>query len=319
MQFFFADHNWIDRFVQSQSAALKKLGITDIVGISRGGIFPALLCAYELDLPNIHLLRFDRETQTPHWQGYAELTAQSRVLLCEDFSGSGQTLSACLDYIQQFTQHCHVFTISHFNGSRIKPDFGHYFGDVIAIYPWERHSVNPEERNNYRLHRKHIKKDSEYFKYGSDLDGIFLPDIHEQLYHSDLPEALRQRAALAPYDSSLFPPLEFPSMTIITGRPNCDYDVTQQWLNTHGIAFTKLLMRDPAAIDFLPEDDHYTKAEKSAKAKAEHILVEGITHFYESDPLQAMSLANMLPMVRVFWWNNALIMRKLINIDTVTE
>jgi hypothetical protein len=164
--------------------------------------------------------------------------------------------------------------------------------------------VNQSFREFYTKTHSQPHPDSHYYRYGSDLDGVFLPDIPDRLYQEHLEAALHQRHQLAPFDASLFPPKGHEDWIIVTGRPLVDESVTHEWLSQHGIPYQSLKMRDTALIDFSAGDDHYTKAEKSAQAKADHIRAEGISHFYESDPLQATLLASWLPMVRIFWWNN---------------
>ena len=319
MKYFFADYNWIERQFDNNREALRALGITDVVGVSRGGIYPATLAAFALDLPGIHLLNYDRSSNAVEWQGYRGLSKDSVVLLCEDVAGEGQTFKHCIEFIREKTQHLHTLTIYHSTGSAVKPDFGYDAGDVSCIFPWERYFINPQARLEWKEFRKQSKPDTEYFKYGSDMDGVFLPDIDDSLYQTDLPRALRERSKLKPYDAALFPDIPLAETTIISGRPTGDQTTTEVWLKEHAIDVQEVVLRNEREIDFLPGDDHYTKAEKAAISKSQSILRLGITHYYESDPLQSILIANKVPMVRVCWWNNALMVRKWITATSAQQ
>jgi hypoxanthine phosphoribosyltransferase len=315
MQYFFTDYNWIERQISLHSEKIKQLGITDVVGVGRGGIYPALLAAFILDLPKIHIINYDRNSSEINWQGYRQIDSNSVVLLCEDVAGDGNTLVDCFSYIKEKTDSLYTLTICHDVKSKITPDFSCNFDDIICIFPWERYSFNPDARNEYKKNRKLSKNDSEYYKYGSDLDGIFLPDIDDSLYHENLEKALKDRALLKPYSKEIFPKSNNIPFVIISGRPKCDTEVTKNWLINNKIEFSELFLRDNETIDFKTSDDHYTKAERSAESKAIHIKQLGITHYFESDPLQALLIADKLPMVKVCWWNNKLMVRKWVNAE----
>lgn len=320
MEYFFCDYNWIERSIDSNASQLKALGVTDIVGISRGGIIPAFMAAQILDKPNIHLLNYNRKTREVQPQFSGQISAESTALLCEDVVGQGNTMLDCLAYLKGKVKKVITLSVVYFKASAMRPDFG-YYNDSSKYYvlPWERHVFNPAFRENHRINGYHEKSDSGYFVYGADLDGIFLPDIEEQLYQTDLQEALRQRAKLEAYESTLFPTDFNQNWIIVTGRPSDGQSHAEEWLKRHGIACAKLLMRDNASIGFTPHDNSHLKAERTAKAKAEHIQREGITHFYESDLLQATLIASLLPMIRVCWWNNALNVRKWITAEDIVH
>lgn len=315
MQHFFCDYNWIERKISAYAARLQTLGVTDIVGVSRGGIFPATIAAFELGIKNIHLLNYCRDNKLVTAQFYRPINETSVVLLCEDVAGDGNTLVDCIKYLEQFNCKIYVLTIAHFNGSKIIPDFSFDFGEIISVFPWERFSVNHQAKNEWRLNRKLSKADADYYQYGSDLDGVFLPDVEDRIYHENLALALDMRKKLTPYESEHFPPIDLSKAHIVTGRPICDYDVTVEWLNKHNIAFEALHMRDTNEIDFTAADDHYVKSEKSALSKVQHIYRLGLTHYYESDPLQATLIAKMLPFIKVIWWNNKLNVRQLVSLE----
>jgi hypoxanthine phosphoribosyltransferase len=312
MEYFFADYNWIERKILSYSKKLKSLGITDVVGISRGGIFPASVAAFELDIKKIHLINFDRKTENIEEQLHRPITKDSIVLLCEDVAGSGITLQKCYEYIKAKTDRVYILTIYHDKLSRIIPEFSEDFGDIESFLPWDRYRFNKDSVSEYKNNRILSKNETDYYKFGSDLDGVFLPDIDDKLYQENLQEALKERAKINPYPKEHLPDFNGKKFTIITGRPSCDFEITKNWLEENQIEYEKLLMRDEKIIDFSAFDDHYTKSQKSAESKALNIKENGITHYFESDPLQSTLIACKLPMVKVYWWNNKLMVRKLL-------
>jgi hypoxanthine phosphoribosyltransferase len=314
-EYFFTDYNWIERKVYAHAAELKALGITDIVGISRGGIFTAFLAAQILDINGIHLLNYDRRTRKAELQPCREIAQDAVVLLCEDVAGDGHTLADCMGALKGKVETIHTLVVSHFNRSTVTPDFG-YYSEKICVFPWERHRINAQSHRDHKSGGP-IKADSDYFIYGADMDGIFLPDIPDLQYQQNLAAALIERAELMPYDASLFPTGFGEDWIIVSGRPSIDISVTQDWLRKHNISCRKVLLRDEAAIDFPAHVDHYVKSEKSAQSKIVHILAQGITHFYESDPLQAIIIAAEAPFVRVCWWNTHWQIRKWITADSI--
>ncbi|TAF15377.1 MAG: hypothetical protein EAZ74_01985 [Alphaproteobacteria bacterium] len=313
--YFFCDYNWIERKVLAWEQHLRTLGITDIVAIARGGIVPATMLCFALDLPKIHILNVDRAHNRLEEQYHRPLTPQSVVLLCEDVAGDGQTLVRCVQHLKQQAGKVYTLTIHHFDGSTMRPDFSDDFGHRIGIFPWERFRVNPKMIDEYREHRRLSKSDSAYYRYGCDLDGVFLPDIDEAIYQHHLEDALAMRAHLLPYPANVLPPIDMSRAMIITGRPHCDREVTEQWLVTHQIAYQKLLMRDPEMYAIQPYDDPAHKAQQAANMKIFWIKEQHITHFFESDPLQATLIARALPYVRVMWWNNVTHDRYVVSVE----
>lgn len=317
MKYFFTDYNWIEQQVFLHEKKLKTLGITHIFYISRGGLFPAHLASQMLGINAVHPLYYDRPSRNVSAVFPADFSKDSRVLLCEDVAGDGLTLSDCLDFVRAHAGFVKTLTICSFKGSRIVPDFSCYTDEVIGLFPWERHTMNDELRATYRKLRVQEKKDFEYFKYGSDLDGIFLPDMPAHGYQKDLQNTLAARAKLPPYPPELHPEKSQNGWHIITARPEEDRQVTEQWLAAHNIHFEKLMMRDASRFVMVAGDDPHMLAEKAAAVKIAHIKAEGITHFYESESLQAILIAAGLPMTRVYWWDNHQNVRKLISASTL--
>ncbi|MGH6857288.1 MAG: hypothetical protein ACRECP_06525 [Methylocella sp.] len=176
----------------------------------------------------------------------------------------------------------------------------------------ERYIVNLEIRETYVQGHAQAHEDSAYFKYGADVDGIFFPNLPDSDYETDLERTLRKRMDLLPYPFNLRPEKNHRGWHIVSGQPITDQQITEHWLKTHNIPFEKALLHDPEVIDIAVTDGPYDKAKMVGAAKTMHIRAEGITHFCESDPVQAILIAAKSPMTRICWWNNQLKIRKLI-------
>jgi hypothetical protein len=139
-----------------------------------------------------------------------------------------------------------------------------------------------------------MANDHEYATYAIDLDGILLPDIPSRRYEADLEAALNERDALQPFDT--MPAIDIDNArAVVTGRPITDRARTEAWLERHGFGHLELVMRAPATHD-------HTSAGAAAH-KAQAALRLGITHFIESDPGQAILIAQQAPLLRVIWWD----------------
>jgi hypothetical protein len=136
--------------------------------------------------------------------------------------------------------------------------------------------------------------DHHYATYAIDLDGILLPDVPLARYDEDLAAALAERDALLPFE--VLPGIDLQRVrTIITGRPELDRARTETWLERHGFGHMQLVMRAPGTHDESPAG--------AAAHKASAALAGGVTHFVESDPVQALLIAQQAPLLRVIWWD----------------
>jgi hypothetical protein len=184
--------------------------------------------------------------------------------------------------------------------SRIQPDYGLDGRGYFLLLPWERHAHTEAYRATWQRTQAgtqgRIGEDHEFAVYGIDLDGILLPDLPDEHYQADLPSALQMRDDLLPFQ----PPPQIPlqrAKAVITGRPEADRARTLSWLDRHGLLLPHLVMRNPERHDDTPE--------QVAAHKAEAAVALACTHFVESNPVQAIYIAQHAPLLRVIWWDAA--------------
>lgn len=264
-----------------------EMGFDAVVAIARGGLVPAVMASTHLCLP-LHALSYSRKNRLVSWFSVSQPPAGARILLVEDIAGRGTTLSDCVEFLGGRGYEFSVFTLAYDADSRIKPDFGLEIpAGFRAWFPWERNSITPafDQTDNNPGRPEH-----EYASWAIDLDGVLLMDLPEQQYAQALNETLAQRDLLLPAD--ILPGLDLAGVAIITGRPEQDRERTRAWLDRHGF-HGPLVMRD--------ESRH--APQETARHKAEAILSRCHTHFIESDPIQALDIAQLARVARVIWWN----------------
>ena len=122
---------------------------THIVGVSRGGLVPAVKMSHRLGAPLV-LTNYssskgngdDKLTGTfkilePDG---APINASSKVLIVDDICDSGHTLEELVWHLQELTPHVHTACLHHRLTAIMTPDF---IGRVLSeddgwvIYPWE--------------------------------------------------------------------------------------------------------------------------------------------------------------------------------------
>lgn len=130
-------------------------------------------------------------------------------------------------------------------------------------------------------------------------DGIFLPDLSDDLYESDTVAVLELRTRLPPFPGSALPPHRPEQALIITSRHLDSRAPTMAWLARHGFGGYPVVFRDTARYP-----DGADRALNQARFKADMVVRHGMTAIYESDPLQAAYLSAMLPLTDVYCWNN---------------
>jgi len=265
------------------------MGFDAVVAIARGGLAPGLMASAALSIP-LYALAYARAQRRVSWFTAQQPQPACKVLLVEDVAGRGTTLSDGVDFLRNLGHRVTVFTLAYDSESRIKPDYGIRMPDGFgAWFPWERESITDA------FGATSNQPDAPEFEYSSwaiDLDGVLLPDLPEQQYVHALTDTLAQRDHLLP--GKILPDIDLPNVTIITGRPEQDRTRTQAWLTLHGFNGV-LVMRDEA---------RYT-SEQTAAHKADAILARRHTHFVESDPIQALEIANRTRVARIFWWDGA--------------
>lgn len=289
----YLSYDQLDAWLMSQAPAIQNIGAVRVVGVLRGGAFPAISISHLTGLP-VSFMSFDRVTGEARWASSEALPqVGSCVLLCEDFAGSGVTLSRCESFLIEAGLDVKVLTLCFDAKSRKRPDFYMDMGNKKAVLPWERHTLSRKWDVQLSALKSGLGKtgpDHVYERWGFDLDGVFLPDVAAALYESDLEKAIATRHEHVLHPGAPKPPED---AVFITGRPEQDRALTEKWLSTHGLGGHKLIMRDTRLYD----------ARQTHLHKAAAALREGITHFLESEAEQAAGIAREAPWLRVMLWN----------------
>ena len=288
----------LDHWIESLQPALLAERFTMALGILRGGAPLALMVSHAVGVP-VAFLRYDRLTRSVAWDSTLPVPpAGSKVLLCEDIAGRGFTLVDCIAFLQAHGLEVRTLTGAVDDLSRTQPDYAIDARGYFALFPWERQAYTERYRDDWARVEAGaapaMANDHEYAAYAIDLDGILLPDVPLARYDEDLAAALAERDALLPFE--VLPGIDLQQVrTIITGRPEMDRARTEAWLARHGFAHLQLVMRTPGRHDDSPAG--------AAAHKASAALRAGVTHFVESDPLQALLIAQQAPLLRVIWWD----------------
>ncbi|QGZ64157.1 phosphoribosyltransferase [Paraburkholderia acidisoli] len=288
----------LDHWVESLQPALIAEEFAMVVGILRGGAPLALMVSHATGA-SVAFLRYDRGTREVRWDSTLPLPEPgSKVLLCEDIAGRGNTLVDCIGFLREHGVVVRTLTGAFDDLSRLRPDYSIDASGYFALFPWERQAYTERYRADWSRDAKgegtRMADDHEYAVYAIDLDGVLLPDISPTRYDEDLTAALAERDALVPFDR--LPGIDLKhTRAIITGRPEMDRERTRVWLERHGFGHLELVMRTP--------DSHDESPTGAAAHKAAAAIKCGVTHFIESDPVQAILIAQSAPLLRVIWWN----------------
>ena len=199
-----------------------------VVGIARGGLVPATMAAGILALP-LAMIGFERASGATQWIGAP--ASGGRVLLVDDGCSTGRTMDAVRAALLREGRDCLTLAVVHDpEVTRYVPDLSHPMR-ALWRFPWERGEATPAGRA-LRATGAGPDRATELPFYGLDLDGVFLPDVPDAVYHADIAEAVLRRHGLEP-----FPTLPFFSperAVVITGRPDSDRERTQAWLARWG-------------------------------------------------------------------------------------
>jgi len=290
----------LDHWIESLQPALLAEHFTMTLGILRGGAPLALMVSHAVGTP-VAFLRYDRGSRAVAWDSTLPVPpAGSKVLVCEDIAGRGFTLVDCIAFLRGHGLEVKTLTGAVDELSRTQPDYAIDARGYFALFPWERQAYTERYREDWaRVEAgaaSGMADDHEYVTYAIDLDGILLPDVPLARYDEDLDAALAERDALLPFE--VLPGIDLKRVrTIITGRPEMDRARTEAWLARHGFGHMQLVMRAPGTHDDSPAG--------AAAHKAGAALRGGVTHFIESDPVQALLIAQQAPLLRVIWWDAA--------------
>jgi hypoxanthine phosphoribosyltransferase len=288
----------IDRWIASLQPTLAREAFACAIGVLRGGAPLALMVSHATGVPYASL-RYERATRRVSWDSSIPIPPPgSKVLICEDIAGAGHTLADCIDFLHAHGLDVKTMTVAYDDLSRIRPDYGIDGRGYFPLMPWERHAYTDAYRASWQRTRAGtagaIGEDHEFAVYAIDLDGVLLPDVPPHRYEADLAAALAERDELPPY--AHLPEVDFGrTKAIVTGRPEMDRARTVRWLARHGFDGPRLVMRDPSTHDDSPE--------QVAAHKARAAVRLACTHFVESDPVQAIFIAQYAPLLRVVWWD----------------
>jgi hypoxanthine phosphoribosyltransferase len=261
-----------------------------VVAIARGGFVPGTMMASMLALP-LFILGWNRTTNVTDWIGARP--DPGRLLLVDDCCATGQTMKAARAALTGQGYQCATLTVLYDpETTGFVPDFSHPMRELFR-FPWERGEATPAARSQ-RATGAPADRSTERPFYGLDLDGVFLPDITRTQYDTDLADALRQRHELAL--SPALPPFPRERAVVITGRPEMDRTMTAAWLSRWGFDDLKLECRPETVSDDIVSVARY---------KAQTATRWGCTHFVESDPEQAIRIAESAPHLVVVWWSAA--------------
>ncbi len=261
-----------------------------VVGISRGGLVPASMAAGLLALP-LAMIGFERGTGAVRWIG--AVPEAGRVLLVDDGCSTGGTMRAVRAALLAEGRECLTLAVVHDpEVTGYVPDLSHPMR-ALWRFPWERGEATPSGRV-LRASGAGPDRVTEAPFHGLDLDGVFLPDVPSAVYDADLAAAVAQRHDTAPHD--VLPRFDPARAVVITGRPEMDRGLTEEWLARHGHGALRLECRP----DSMPH-----KTGLIARYKAETATRVGCTHFVESDPAQTILIAVHAPHLVVSWWSAA--------------
>jgi hypoxanthine phosphoribosyltransferase len=111
-----------------------------LVIILRGGSFPGMHLAFLTDVP-VYFVTYERDTRSVSWNGKIPM-ANTKVLVVEDFAGSGTTLTDTIDFLQSDYQ-VHTFVVCKDLLSQIQnPNYWCFDlkeKNARFIVPWEKH------------------------------------------------------------------------------------------------------------------------------------------------------------------------------------
>ncbi|MEK6293199.1 MAG: phosphoribosyltransferase family protein [Paraburkholderia tropica] len=288
----------LDQWVESLQPLLVEENFACVVGILRGGAPLALMVSHATGA-GVAFLRYTRETREVRWDSTLPMPEPgAKVLVCEDIAGRGHTLVDCIAFLREHGLQVRTLTGAYDDLSRLRPDYSIDASGYFALFPWERQAYTDRYRADWvregASEGARMADDHEYAVYAIDLDGILLPDIPLARYDEDLDGALAERDALVPFER--IPDIDLKhARAIITGRPELDRESTQAWLDRHGFGHLEVVMRAPGELD--------ESVQGAATHKAAAAVRCGVTHFIESDPVQAIFIAQRAPLLRVIWWN----------------
>lgn len=262
----------IEDIVMLHRTAIMSKGYSTIVALLRGGAYPAAMLSQATSIP-MATATFDRSTGVATVSLSPVAPGSQRILLTEDVAGKGFTLVRVKEHLETLGYVVDTFTICFDAASRMVPTFGVRLppGERY-IFPWERAILGET-----KAERAVADAELEHWQTGFDLDGVFVPDLPEELYEQDLEHALDLRDKLSAWDR---PPMWKDGGTIVSGRLECDRDRTMAFLDRIGVKVGQLVLRS-------------SLTEQPGVFKRRMCVELGLCEFVESDAGQARVIAQM--------------------------
>lgn len=282
------DRAW--EIVCANEARLAAFGPDGVAGILRGGAYVAVMAAHALKLPVWFLEMVEGR---PAWHSASPPPAGSRLVLADDIVSSGRTLSQARSFLEAQGYETLAFTLFHDAAVRTAPEVS-IPAEGYVQFPWEFRDRSPGSLEARSRGLSSHAAEEDYF--GVDLDGVLLDDLPRRQYRraerlGGIEKLVAARGRLPMKEAADLPPVNWKRAIIVTGRPESDLEATRAWLASRGLESVPVLARPPG----LPP-------EASAAHKAQAIHDFGITHFFESDLLQAIEIAAAAPACAVYWW-----------------
>ena len=301
----------LDRWILSLQHVLAAEEFFCVIGILRGGAPLALMVSHAIGV-QVAFLRYERASRTVKWDSSLPLPSpSSKVLLCEDIAGSGDTLADCTAFLKGHGLTIKTLTAAYDELSRVRPDYGIDAVGYFASFPWERHAYTDAYRADWTRTKagRHgeLLQDNEYMAMAIDLDGILLPDLPPPNDLADIELALQESEDASPFLA--LPDVELDKVrAVVTGRPGHYCPRTEEWLTKRGLGRIPLVTRDPTR--------HSPDIVGTVMHKAEAALRLRCTMFIESDLEQAILISERAPLLSVVWWDVANRQGKLVGAHT---
>lgn len=256
----FADMN---RTIVANLHRINRNDFDVVVGIPRSGMMPATVLATHLQLPLADVASFHRGQV---WGRSGRLqNLAGRVLLVDDSCNKGRAMAAAVADVKARATKITRLAV---------------YGPYQVESPLSLCDMWLEVVQGPRVFEWNMWKHKRMERWAFDFDGVFCRDP-TNVENDDGPKYEQFLRTVEP----VFIP-QRPIGTVVTGRLEKYRELTEGWLNRHGVTFGGLVMCP-----------HATKAERMAAGgrgqwKAEVMTQLGAEFFVESNPKQARIIAS---------------------------
>lgn len=285
------DFTKIEQLVASLCDQMSAHHFDGVVGLARAGVVPGVMFSQKLGA-EFYALRAQRHCEKVEWLCDPPPSG-AKLLVIDDIVSRGGSMKKALDALvgQGFDVKSAALFVD-VDQVIYPPDFAFPTRSFVR-FAWDRRESVPASKQ-WIAAQGSLKpsKESEFF--GVVLDGILIPDIPQHEYEADMEGALARRNGMPPNPPSAWPALDWSKACIVSARPKCDFSVTREWLDRHGLSNVPLRCRDTGKYPF--------GIDGAVAHKVEAISSLGVSTFIESDLIQAVLIANACPTVDVIWW-----------------